>query len=58
LADATRQRTIPDRAGHLHCRCAFNQIIVTMLIALTLFHYWRWQDGRKREDQKPNTVNH
>lgn len=24
----------------------FDLLIITMLIALGLFHYWRWQDGR------------
>ncbi len=25
---------------------AFDMIILTMLIALSLYYYWRWQDGR------------
>jgi drug/metabolite transporter (DMT)-like permease len=37
---------------------AFDLIIITMLLALGLYHYWRWQDGREGGDQKPDTVNH
>jgi FlaA1/EpsC-like NDP-sugar epimerase len=29
-----------------HLLSAYDLIIVTMLIALVLYHYWRWQDGR------------
>jgi uncharacterized membrane protein YfcA len=25
---------------------AYDMVIITMLVALGLFHYWRWQDGR------------
>lgn len=34
------------RTGHF--LSAFDLIIIAMLIALGLFHYWRWQDGRER----------
>lgn len=29
-----------------HLLSAYDMIILTMLIALGLFHYWRWQDGK------------
>jgi hypothetical protein len=29
-----------------HLLSAYDMIILTMLIALGLYHYWRWQDGR------------
>ena len=28
---------------------AFDLLIIAMVIALALFHYWRWQDGRAVE---------
>lgn len=31
-----------------HLLSAYDLIIVTMLIALALFRYWRWQDGREK----------
>jgi FtsH-binding integral membrane protein len=37
---------------------AWEAIAGIMLIALGLYHYWRWQDGREGGDQKPNAVNH
>jgi len=33
-----------------HFLSAFDMIILTMLIALGFFHYWRWQDGRAARD--------
>lgn len=30
----------------LHYLSAFDLLIIAMLIALGLYHYWRWQDGR------------
>lgn len=34
-------------AGHaVRYLSAFDILIVAMVIALGLFHYWRWQDGR------------
>lgn len=33
-------------SGTLQLPSAFDMIIVTMLIALSLFYYWRWRDAR------------
>lgn len=30
----------------LHYLSAFDLLIIAMVFALGLFHYWRWQDGR------------
>jgi L-asparagine transporter-like permease len=37
---------------------AFDLLIIAMLIALGLYHYWRWQDGREAGGRKGNAVNH
>ena len=34
-----------DRAA-LYYLSAFDLLILAMVVALSLFHYWRWQDGR------------
>jgi len=34
-----------DRAA-VHYLSAFDLLIIAMVVALSLFHYWRWQDGR------------
>lgn len=34
-------------AWHRHFPSAFDMIILMMAIALGLYHYWRWQDGRE-----------
>ena len=43
------------RALPVNLPSAFDLIIVTILIALGLFYYWRWQDGRavaRKHDDK------
>ncbi len=34
------------RRTGLHYLSAFDLLIIAMVVALGLFHYWRWQDGR------------
>ena len=40
-------RTYPGLKTNLPVFSAFDALIVLTLMALVLFHYWRWQDGRQ-----------
>ena len=39
--------TIRQEGWRSHFLSAYDLIILVMLIALGLFHYWRWQDGKE-----------
>jgi hypothetical protein len=37
---------LQDRSVPPQTMSAYDVLFVTLIIALGLFHYWRWQDGR------------
>ena len=39
---------LQDRSVTPRTMSAYDSMFVTLVIALGLFHYWRWQDGREK----------